>query len=116
MDTLFEKHRFLIRKQPAWLQPRCEDRFARLINLDNGNLIVGEATNEHAGQGGRKTAALLDEFSRVSEAQDIDSALTDTTPCKIYNSTPQGSETWFSKIRLSGKVPVIELPWFRTSR
>lgn len=112
MDTLFEKHRYLHRMQPAWLRPEMDDNLLRLRNERNGNLLVGESTNQHAGQGARKTAVLLDEFARVREAEEIDLALSDTTPCKIYNSTPQGPDTWFSRLKHSRACRIIELPWF----
>jgi hypothetical protein len=112
MDTLFEKHRYLHRMQPVWLRPEMDDNLLRLRNERNGNLLVGESTNQHAGQGARKTAVLLDEFARVREAEEIDLALSDTTPCKIYNSTPQGPDTWFSRLKHSRACRIIELPWF----
>ncbi len=112
MDTLFEKHRYLNKMQPAWLRPETEDNLLRIRNERNGNLLVGESTNQHAGQGARKTAVLLDEFARVREAEEIDLALSDTTPCKVYNSTPQGPDTWFSRLKHSKACRIIELPWF----
>jgi hypothetical protein len=112
MDTLFEKHRYLHKMQPVWLRPEMDDNLLRLRNEKNGNLLVGESTNQHAGQGARKTAVLLDEFARVREAEEIDLALSDTTPCKIYNSTPQGPGTWFSRLKKSRACRILELPWF----
>ena len=113
MDSLFEKHRYLHKMQPTWLRPGVEDNVAKLVNVDNGNVIIGESTNEHAGQGARKTAVLLDEFARVREAEEIDLALDDTTSCKLYNSTPQGPETWFSKLYKGRACISIDMPWFR---
>lgn len=112
MDSLFEKHRYLHKMQPAWLRPGIDDNLLRIRNTATGNMLVGESTNQHAGQGGRKTAVLLDEFARVREAEEIDLALSDTTSCKIYNSTPQGPTTWFSKLKKSHKCVVLEMPWF----
>jgi hypothetical protein len=66
MDSLFEKHRYLLRWQPAWLRPRrIDDKYMHLGNLDLGSAIEGESTNGDAGRGGRKTAVLLDEFAAV---------------------------------------------------
>lgn len=112
MDSLFERHRYLYRMQPVWLRPPLVDTFMKLINERNNNALVGESTNQHAGQGGRKTAVLLDEFARVQQAEEIDLSLSDTTSCKIYNSTPQGPHTWFSRLKKSRACRVLELPWF----
>lgn len=112
MDTLIEKHRYLHKMQPVWLRPDVEDNMMHLKNRRNGNLITGESTNEHAGQGGRKTAVLLDECARMREAEEIDLALTDTTACKIYNSTPQPN-SYFGKLKRSRICTILEMPWWR---
>jgi hypothetical protein len=114
MDSLFEKHRYLLRMQPPWMRPRnIRDHICLLENLDNGSMISGESTNESVGQGGRKTAILLDEFARVKDGEAIDLATRDTSACRIFNSTPQGPGTWFTKLRNSGRVKVFTMHWSR---
>jgi hypothetical protein len=118
MDSLFEKHRYLLRWQPEWLRPRIKDHTMHLENLDIGCAIEGESTNSNAGQASRKTAILLDEFARVAEGAEIDLATADTSPCRIFNSTPSGPNTQFTRIwkSLQAKTRrgvVIELPWWR---
>jgi hypothetical protein len=119
MDSLFEKHRYLWRWQPAWLRPeRVKDNRLHLENLENGSTIEGESTNENAGQASRKTAMLLDEFGRMDAAEQIDLATADTTACRIFNSTPQGPHTHFARMYkqvVSGKrqMKLITLPWWR---
>ena len=117
MDSLFEKHRYLLRMQPLWLRPRrVRDTALMLENQDMGSSIVGESTNEHAGQGGRKTAILLDEFARVRQGEEIDLATADTSACRIFNSTVNGPATHYTRIyremRMGRRAGVIiELPW-----
>lgn len=119
MDSLFEKHRYLNRWMPEWLRPqRIKDNLLHLENLENGSSIEGESTNENAGQASRKTAILLDEFARVERGEEIDLATADTTACRIFNSTPQGPTTQFTRIframeagTRTGKI--ITLPWWR---
>jgi hypothetical protein len=114
MDTLFEKHRYLLRMQPHWLRPhRVRDNYMHLENRDLGSTIIGESTNQHAGQAGRKTAVLLDEFGRIENAEEIELSTADTTACRIFNSTPSGPGTGFHKLVLSGRVQVLEMPWWR---
>jgi hypothetical protein len=119
MDSLFEKHRYLLKWQPEWLRPRrIVDNLLHLENQDNGSTIEGESTNENAGQASRKTAILLDEFARVPNGEEIDLATADTTSCRIFNSTPQGPNTQFSRIYRGIKGGsragvLITLPWFR---
>jgi hypothetical protein len=99
MDSLFEKHRFMLRLQPEWLRPRqVVDREMHLENQDIGSTIEGESTNPDAGQASRKTAVFVDEAARIRELESIDTSLADTSPCIIYNSTPQGPNTYFTKL------------------
>lgn len=119
MDSLFEKHRYLLRWQPEWLRPqRVKDNLLHLENLDIGTSLEGESTNENAGQASRKTAILLDEFARVERGEAIDLATADTTSCRIFNSTPQGPTTHFTRIYRALSAGnragnIITLPWWR---
>lgn len=119
MDSLFEKHRYLLRWQPEWLRPsKIKDQRLLLENLDIVTAIVGESTNENAGQASRKTAILLDEFGRVPNGEEIDLATADTSACRIFLSTPQGPNTAYARIgramrsgTRAGKI--IEFMWYR---
>ena len=119
MDSLFEKHRYLMRWQPEWLRPaRIVDNKLHLENRDIGTTLEGESTNENAGQASRKTAILLDEFARVERGEEIDLATADTSACRIFNSTPGGPNTHFARIYRemragTRKGTIIILPWWR---
>jgi hypothetical protein len=119
MDSLFEKHRYLLRWQPEWLRPKkLVDNKLHLENGDIGTTIEGESTNENAGQAARKTAILLDEFARVANGEEIDLATADTSACRIFNSTPGGPNTQFTRIYRQIKAgtrtaALITLPWWR---
>lgn len=117
MDSLFEKHRYMLKMQPLWLRPKkVRDNTMLLENQDINSSIVGESTNESAGQAGRKTAILLDEFARIKNGEAIDLATADTSACRIFNSTVNGPATWYTRIyrdmrsgKRSGRI--LELPW-----
>lgn len=118
MDSLFEKHRYLMKWQPEWLRPqRIVDNAMHLENKDIGTTIEGESTNADAGQASRKTAILLDEFARVKEGEEIDLSTADTTACRIFNSTPGGPNTHFTRVyrqMVNGtrRGKIISLPWW----
>ena len=114
MDSLFEKHRYILKWQPTWIRPRrIDDKYMHLGNLDNGSAIEGESTNGDAGRGGRKTGILLDEFAAVQNGEEVDRATADTTASRIYNSTPGGPGTQFSKIFFEKRARILILPWWR---
>lgn len=113
MDSLFEKHRYLIKWQPYWMRPRnILDNHLMLRNLDNGAEIIGESTTGNAGRGGRKTAVLCDEFAAVENGEAIDRATADTTACRIFNSTPSAG-SWFSVIKEEQRARILSLHWTR---
>ncbi len=69
IDTLFEKLRFNLERQPNFLMPpgfdwRKHSSHMRLINPYNENAMIGESANEDFGSGGRRKAVLLDEYSK----------------------------------------------------
>jgi hypothetical protein len=114
MDSIFEKFRYMLNFLPAFMKPRkVIDNKCHLENVYNHTSIEGESTNENAGQGGRKTAVFLDEFARVANGEEIDIATADTTACRIFNSTPSGPGTQFTKIIQSRRCEIITLPWER---
>lgn len=118
MDSLFQKHRYLMERQPEWMRPRrLVDTSLHLENQDIGSTIEGESTNENVGQASRKTAIFVDEAARIRELEQIEVATADTSACRIFNSTPQGPNTYFTRLytafstgRKQGKF--IMLPWW----
>ena len=120
IDTLLEKVRFNLKKQPVWLLPNrfnFDDHagYMKIINPESGNAILGESANEHFGSGGRRKALLLDEFAKWEEkvAESAWTATADVTKCRIVVSTPVGSANKFAQ--LSGgtkeKIKKTTLHW-----
>lgn len=112
-DSLFWKVDFLLKFLPAWLKPAYERQKLSLQNLDYGSSITGSSTTSESGRGGRKTAALLDEFAAVPEGHAMLRATRDMTNCRIFNSTPQGTGNAFYDIRtkLLPLDQVLTLHW-----
>lgn len=115
MDALFPKIRYLLHQDrlPHWILPKgVEDRLRHIKNLATASTIDGRSTTSHTGVGGRRDAAMLDEFARVDNAQAVDSTLTDTAKCKVYVSTPLAG-SYFNKLRFGGRIKIVTLPWWR---
>ena len=98
-DALFPKIDRIHRSLPVWLMPdgypgtgKQQYRTKRsFFNPETGSSIKGGATVGDAAVGGRRTAILLDEFSRVEEGYEIDLGTADVTPCRIFNFTAYGT-------------------------
>ncbi len=103
IDTLFEKIRFNLLRQPKWLMPvrfkwEADSTYMKIYNPDLGNTIIGESANEDFGSGGRSKAVLLDEYSKWdnTKADAAWTATADVTKCRLAVSTPKGSANKFA--------------------
>lgn len=114
-DSIFEKLRILLRNLPAWMRPagfseKEHDNFCKLLNPANGSTITGEG-GDNIGRGGRKTLYFIDEAAHLERPQRIEAALSATTRCRIWVSTPNGPGNPFAKKRFSGRIPVFTFHW-----
>lgn len=116
-DTIFWKHDYINQWLPAWMKPPIHRRNMHIGNKLRGNSLDGEATTGNVGRGGRRTAIGFDEFAAVDDGEGMLSASSDTTACRIFNSTPKGPGTAFTNIRNQIKagdkdVKYICMPWW----
>ena len=119
LDTLFEKIRFNLRKQPYFLMPpgfdwKTHDNFMRLVNPKTGSYIKGESCNVYFGSGGRYKSCLLDEFSKWDN-KDFSAwkSLGDTTRSRFPVSSANGKNNHFYELReqRDAKIDVLTLLW-----
>lgn len=121
---LFAKVDFLHRHMPPWLMPRGypgkgkRQYRSRLMfeNPETGSTINGEATVKAAGVGDRKTAVLVDEFSRIDKGDEIDLGTADTTNCRIFNFTAYGEGNAADRLRRSPHKKKLRLVWWMDPR
>ena len=113
--SLFWKIDFIHKYLPGWLKPRLTRTKLRLTNEDNGSTIDGESTTGDVARGDRRTAIGLDEFA----AFDIDAgyralaSTRDATRCRIFNSTPSGTNNAFYDLATSETISQVTLHWTR---
>lgn len=94
--SLFWKLDFINQNLPVWLMPvgwndRKHRKVKRIVNPQNQNTIVGEATTEDFGRGGTFTAVVLDEFGSSDVGMGILKSTRDATGTRWVNSTPKGT-------------------------
>lgn len=116
--SLFWKIDFLIDNLPSWLKPqgytKGEHRTKMHIeNPENGSVIDGESTNKDVARGDRRTAIILDEFAAVELGHKVLSATRDATNCRIFNSTPAGTNNAFYDMRqqYAGTDKILRFHW-----
>lgn len=113
MGSLFERLRYQLGRQPAYLMPPYRSNFCIIVRRDCPATITGEATVEDFGRGKRFRLILVDEFAAVPAA--IATALLRGTESAgplflLYN--PDGED--HPSFRLYQDLPredVLELPW-----
>ena len=113
--ALMWKFDYLLDNLPSWLRPvgydarvhRCK---MHIENPENGSVVDGESTTGNVARGDRRTAILLDEFAAVDQGQRVLSSTRDATNCRLFNSTPAGTNSAFYEIRQTG-IRKLRLHW-----
>ena len=113
--ALFWKFDFLLNNLPSWLKPigyneNDHRRKLHVENPENGSVVDGESTTGRVARGDRRTAILLDEFAAVEQGHQVLSATRDATPCRIFNSTPEGTGNAFYDMSQTG-IEKLKLHW-----
>lgn len=113
--SLFWKARTFINNLPIEFRPtNWNDRknapFMRIMNPENGGVIVGES-GDNIGRGNRTAVYFKDESAHYEHADAIDAALSQTSNCKIDISTPNGAGNAFYRKRHGGKIKVFVFDW-----
>lgn len=116
-DSLFEKIRIMLRRQPGWMLPdgfqwAAHSLFMRLINPATGAIISGEG-GEDMGRGGRSSLYIVDEAAFVPNAESVEKALSGNTDCVGWVSSVNGIGNLFYRKRHSILKPhqVFRLHW-----
>jgi hypothetical protein len=110
-NSLFWKIDYLQKYLPDWLNGEVTRRKMFFGYEDSGSTITGEASTGRAGVGGRATAAFIDEFSQIKEDFELLQRTSDTTRCRIFNSTHLGLDTAFFKLSISPAIRKLKVHW-----
>jgi len=68
----------------------------KLISFPNGSTIAGEGGDD-IGRGARTALYVVDEAASVQHQESVDAALSATTNCRQFVSTPRGSDNAFAE-------------------
>jgi hypothetical protein len=113
-SSLFEKLRIQSRLQPQGLLPKGWDGnipYMKAINPENGSTITGENASGDFGRSGRYKVILFDEFSAFEQDTQALTASSQSSPCRIFNSTARGTGNEFYRLRGTGSIEVKTLHW-----
>ena len=116
-DTLLEKVRFQLRREPEWMLPlgfsvERHAGYMKIINPETGSVIAGEAPTPNFGASGRYSIVVLDEHALWPHGGYPQwTSCSQSARCKVSVTTPRGKFTKQSELRHSGKLPVLSLHW-----
>lgn len=113
-DALFWKIDHTLKYMPKWLLPdekAVKRTYMHLENLEIGTTIDGYTTTGDSVVGGRRTAALFDEFPKVKDSQDIWAQSADMSNCRIFNGTPNGTNNTFYRLTQMETIKKLRFHW-----
>lgn len=107
MKSLFEKARFMMsqlpmRMLPVWYSKSTGTEYNKYKSISNPNgtgSITWESANPNASRWGTYHAVFMDEMAFMANASTINTAAASATPCRIFNSTPNGEWNEFYRMR-----------------
>lgn len=105
-DSIFEKMRLILRRLPREFLPitfsfEKHATFLRIVNPQNGSIIMGEA-GDNIGRGGRTGIYFKDESAHYERPEKIEAALGDNTNVQIDISSVNGVGNVFHRRRKAG--------------
>jgi len=100
-DSIFEKMRMILKRLPNVFLPEYEATFMRIINRENGSVIMGEA-GDNIGRGGRTSMYFKDESAHYERPEKIEAALGDNTNTQVDISSVNGLGNVFHRRREAG--------------
>lgn len=113
--SLFWKVREFINLLPSEFQPERWDSqkdapFMKIQNRETGAFITGEA-GDNIGRGNRTSIYFVDEAAFLERPDAADAALSQTSNCRIYVSTPNGAGNPFYRKAHDGRTPKFVFDW-----
>ncbi len=108
-DTLFSKIDLAVDYLPPWLKPNLQRKQGLIRNHDMNSAIKG-AGGKNAGRGGRASVVVVDEAAFVDNAPSVFAALSQTTKCIIFISTPNGRNEFY-RLCSNKNIPNFRYHW-----
>ena len=107
-SSIFEKLRLIVNRlpdiwRPIGLEPKKHMTFMKMLNPENGSVIIGE-TGDNIGRGGRTGIYLKDESAHYERPEKIEAALGDNTNVQVDISSVNGLGNVFHRRREAGEI------------
>ncbi len=114
MRSLIERVRYMLRLLPKWLQggyiESIHSKIGQLVIPATESILSGEG-GDNIGRGDRTSIYFLDEWAHIPRSSIVHEAVSQTSDCIIYGSTPNGKGNEFSRLKYDGKIDVFSMHW-----
>ena len=109
-NTHMGRIHYMLDRLPDFMRPRFERKQQKISNLLNGSIISGSSTEE-IGRGGRYHCVFFDELAFWESGQySFDNAKA-AAHSRCVNSTANGEDNDFFRIRQSLALNTVDCPW-----
>lgn len=108
-DCLFRKVDLALDYVPDWMKPKLVRKIGLIQNPSMNSNIKGEG-GDNAGRGGRATVVIVDEAAYIDRAQSVFTALSSTSQCCIFMSTPNGRNEFY-RLASNKNIPSFIYHW-----
>ncbi len=110
-DSLFWKLRFMHKYLPDWLVGKIVQQDMYIEYQKSNSWTTGEASTGRAGIGGRAAVIFVDEYSQIKEDIQVRQGTANTSDCRFFNGTHQGTDTEFYRMTQSPEVLKLVAHW-----
>ncbi len=114
MRSLMERVRFMLERLPKWLRGGYNDyhhsKVGQIRIPSTGAILSGEG-GDNIGRGDRTSIYFLDEWAHVPRSSIVHEAVSQTTDCLVYGSTPNGKGNEFARLRWQTKIRRFTMHW-----
>jgi hypothetical protein len=108
-DCLFAKVDLAIDYLPDWMRPKLNRKLGLIQNPMMNSNIKGTG-GSNAGRGGRATVVVVDEAAFIDQAASVFAALSNTSQCCIFISTPKGRNEFY-RLASNRSIPNFIYHW-----
>lgn len=114
MKSLMQRVRFMLNMVPPTL--RCgyiESKHSKrgLILIPETESIISGEAGDDIGRGDRTSMYFIDEFAFIPRSSLVQAAVSQTSDCIVYGSTPNGKGNEFARLRFKTEIPRVTFHW-----
>ncbi len=114
MKSLLQRIRFILWNLPGFLTHGYNEKKHSKIGLikipEMESYVAGEGGDD-IGRGDRTSIYFIDEFAHIPRSVKVQEAVSQTSNCLVYGSTPNGRGNEFARLRWETDIDIFTMHW-----